>query len=81
MRMRRVALGAVALLAATVLQGCAVFYATDKTEPNGSTERQFGLFGGCLPLWHYRSEKPSTQQPKPEVKAKETPKANGPSVQ
>ena len=81
MRMRRVALGAVALLAASVLQGCAVFYATDRTEPNGSTERQFGLFGGCLPLWHYRSEKPGAQQPKPEITATETHKANELSAQ
>ena len=57
---------AVALAAATLTQGCAVFYATDKTDANGSTDRQFGLLGGCLPLWHYRSVKPMPDQ-KPKV--------------
>jgi hypothetical protein len=54
----------IALAAATLTQGCAVFYASEKTDVNGSTDREFGLFGGCLPLWHYRSVKP-TPDPKP----------------
>lgn len=57
MRMKRAVLGALALVIATMLSGCAVFYCKDKTDPNGSTERQFGLFGGCLPLWNYQNVK------------------------
>ncbi len=64
MKISRIAIGLAALVLAGLLQGCAVFYATDKTDVNGSRDRQFGLFDGCLPLYHYRSIKtPAVTQP------------------
>lgn len=70
-KMKRVMIVAVVLATAVLVQGCAVFYGQDKTNSDGSTEREFGLLGGCLPLWRYRSLKSVSAQ-KPDVK-KETP--------
>jgi hypothetical protein len=52
---KKILMSVVVLAAMTMVQGCAVFYTTDMTDANGSKDREFGLFGGCLPLWHYRN--------------------------
>ncbi len=44
----------VIIFAASLLQGCALVYATDSKTENGSVTREFGFLGGCLPLWRYQ---------------------------
>ncbi|OVE75857.1 hypothetical protein BVX97_03355 [bacterium E08(2017)] len=63
--MKRVLIIAIALTATVFCQGCAVFYATDTVEADGTTEREFGLLGGCLPLWRFESKRPVPEE-KPE---------------
>lgn len=63
MKTKRIATGLAVLMFASLFQGCAVFYKTETTNANGSVDRQFGLFDGCLPLYHYRSVKSPTVPP------------------
>jgi hypothetical protein len=73
MRIRGLATVAAIMAAASGMQGCAIIYVTEQSDPNGSVDRQYGLLGGCLPIWHYRSikVKPVEEKAKTEPQAEE----------
>ena len=62
--LRQTASGIVVVLAAALMQGCALIYVESDQSHTGTTEREFGFLGGCLPLWHYRSVRPVEKEQK-----------------
>jgi hypothetical protein len=57
MRVRLIA-GVMVISAATLMQGCALIYVEDYKPSERVREQEFGLLGGCLPLWCYRTVRP-----------------------
>ena len=57
---------AIMIVAATLLQGCALIYIEDKNDNNEYKVKEIGVLGGCIPIFSYRSQKPAKAPEAPE---------------
>ena len=59
-----------ALISATITlmiltQGCALIYVEDSKPNETRSTREIGVFGGCIPLFSYRRERPKNDREPP----------------